>query len=227
MTTVIRLNNADFNNPNLPIFIPVESYGLVSGYTFDQRINTLKGESLEISGTLEFDSEGVTIDNLNDQVEIPVKDSALPSITIIFIGSILPSPSTNTHFVGRFADSLSMYAQNGRAMMYAKDDADGSQIQTPAILLDTSKPTMYVGRRDRNGVSLQVPGLKQMTSQPAKTAIRMIDGNLFIGSSTSNEDYKSHCNAVLIYDRLLSDEEIARIHYQMRNYFSAIGLDIL
>ncbi len=227
MTTVIQLNNADFDNPNLPKFIPVDSNGLLAAYTFDQRANTLMGSALEVTGTLEFDPYGVTIDNLNDQVEIPVKDADVPSITMIYIGKILPSASTNTHFVGRFADSLSLYAQSGRAMMYAKDDGDGSQVQTPAIFLDATKPTMYVGKRDINGVSLQVPGLNQTTSQPAKTALRMVDGNLFIGSSTSNEDYKSHCNAILVYNRLLSDEEINRIHYQMLNYFSAIGLDVL
>ncbi|MFH4522700.1 hypothetical protein, partial [Vibrio alginolyticus] len=61
MATVIRLNNANFDNPNLPVFFPVEAEGLIAGYTFDGRISTLAGGQLSITGNPILDETGITI----------------------------------------------------------------------------------------------------------------------------------------------------------------------
>lgn len=226
MTTILRLNGADFNNPYLPKFVPLPQSGLVAAYTFDGgRINILKGVAPTIFGDPAYDSSGIVLEN-GAKIITPYKDNEFTDSTLIFIGKRLTTTEPNIYFLGTFPGGTMIYCQEGKGKVYSKD-LDGTTVQPSDILYDTSATEMLVATKNKNGNELMIPRTGQSSRAPAITELTTIDDFIRIGAkSNTNDENSCNCSAAILYNRILSSAEITEVYAQMKSHLASSGIEI-
>lgn len=226
MATVIRLNNANFDNPNLPVFFPVESDGLIAAYTFDGRISTLAGGPLNITGNPILDETGVTINSATDIITTNVVDDEHDELTVFMVGKRIATPATNSFMVGSYTEGFTVYSQDGKLIIWGEDSTDGSQVQPSSLVFDVSKPFLSVAQRSLDTVKLSVPGLNMVTSQSAESTLTRSSGKIRLGEKSIGKEAIIHISALLIYNKILDDTTVSKINSQLRSYFSPLDINI-
>ncbi|MFH4511590.1 hypothetical protein WKI32_11445 [Vibrio alginolyticus] len=226
MATVIRLNNANFDNPNLPVFFPVEAEGLIAGYTFDGRISTLAGGQLSITGNPILDESGITINSATDIITTNVVDAEHEELTVFMVGKRVATPAVNSFMVGTYTDGFTVYSQAGKLIIWGKDSVDGSAVQPSTLAFDVDSPFLSVSQRSQNMVMLSVPGLNMVASKTSENPISKSMDKIRLGESQVGREPIIHVSALLIYNKLLDEQTISKVNSQLRSYFSPLSINV-
>lgn len=224
MTTVVRLKGANFNNPNLPVFIPIDTDGLIGGYLFNGKLTTIKGEALVFNGTHPYDETGVTIDSTKGNIVTKINDNTLDNATIFTVSRAVVTAATNSFIVGTYAQGFSLYAQpnTGRISLWSRDSLSAT-VQASPLIFDVTKDFLCITQRTNQMVRMSLP-LSGLASERSTTGtINKVAVPLRFGEENVGGSSIIHISAALIYNRAMSAAEIATIAQQLKNQ---LGFDM-
>ena len=235
MSTILKLLNADFQNPNLPVYLPITKDRIVEAYTFNNGLKVISGSAPTPTGAVEYDSEGVTLTAVNGTFQSNFISRDAGDYTIIMVAKKIESGVTNSHFTANDRnDMATVYAGTGSASITAQDrdpafSAPVVRVSSSSAPFDTTEYFFFSFSSTLGGVSFKVPGANYEGSASATTPLTGAPNPTTIGPSTSDtSSAKVKICAAAIYNKVLTDDEIAQNHEALKSYLKgSSSIDIV
>ena len=223
MTTIIRLNT-NFNNPNLPTFLPLPYNGLLGAWMMDGAQKTIKGTPLSIVGSETFLPTHLVVTNRDPSVTTNIIDEDYAEMTMVFIGNInAASGVTNNHCIGDYGRGHSLYIQPNGGVRYAINDATG-QVQVSVNNLPTTEPTVYFVTRTADAIRLRIPSESIDKTISLTPPVKLSASNIKIAYGDNLSAFDVYGAA--IYGSNLSDDDVTSFYNTVVKYFSDKGVDL-
>ncbi|NNN82142.1 hypothetical protein [Vibrio sp. 11-4(1)] len=251
MGTLIRLIGTTFNNPDLPLAqIPYGGItkGLLGAYHLRHSLGLCKdlsgnGNNPVLRGSISFEENHLITGNGKNGLTTPIKHNQAQEFTICSIMRRPTQQSTSYGFgVNTYSDgannnggaNLMGNASTGavRHQLHVVDPVQPDNVRTVVTDFPTTEPDEWFAYiMTVSAVNGEVKGYCfKKSSSPYVTDIttavvhgRDVD-DYMIGYSNSSSNAVMHNAYAAIFDRALTEEEVATQYASMKRYASAVGL---